>query len=508
MQDPLWRQAMAEEHQALLDNKTWSLVPRPPQANVVSGKWIFRHKFHSDGTLARYKARWVLRGFSQRPGLDYDETFSPVVKPATIRLVLQIAVSSSWPIRQLDVKNAFLNGYLDEVVYCQQPPGFVDPAHPDHVCRLHKSLYGLKQAPRAWYQRFAAYLSTIGFVASVTDTSLFVLRSAADTAYLLLYVDDIIVTASSSAFLQHLLDRLHSEFAMTDLGDLHFFLGIAVRRSSTGLFLSQRQYAVDLLQRAGMSDCHPCTTPIDTQAKLSDIEGELVTDATDYRSLAGALQYLTLTRPDLSYAVQQICLHMHAPRQPHLALVKRVLRYVRGTLDLGLHLSASSSTALTAYSDADWAGCPDTRRSTSGYCVYYGDSLISWSSKRQTTVSRSSAEAEYRAVAHVVAECCWLRQLLQELHRPLSSATVVFCDNVSAIYMSSNPVQHRRTKHIEIDIHFVREKVSLGEVRVLHVPSALQFADVMTKGLPTQLFLDFRSSLCVREPPAVTAGGC
>jgi hypothetical protein len=386
--------------------------------------------------------------------------------------------------------------------------GFVDPAHPDHVCRLHKSLYGLKQAPRAWYQRFAAYLSTIGFVASVTDTSLFVLRSAADTAYLLLYVDDIIVTASSSAFLQHLLARLHSEFAMTDLDDLHFFLGIAVRRSSTGLFLSQRQYAVDLLQRAGMSDCHPCTTPIDTQAKLSDIEGELVTDATDYRSLAGALQYLTLTRPDLSYAVQQICLHMHAPRQPHLALVKRVLRYVRGTLDLGLHLSASSSTALTAYSDADWAGCPDTRRSTSGYCVYYGDSLISWSSKRQTTVSRSSAEAEYRAVAHVVAECCWLRQLLQELHRPLSSATVVFCDNVSAIYMSSNPVQHRRTKHIEIDIHFVREKVSLGEVRVLHVPSALQFADVMTKGLPTQLFLDFRSSLCVREPPAVTAGGC
>ncbi|XP_071683636.1 uncharacterized mitochondrial protein AtMg00810-like [Lolium perenne] len=420
---------MADEHQALLDNKTWSLVPRPPQANVVSGKWIFRHKFHSDGTLARYKALWVLRGFSQRPGLDYDETFSPVVKPATIRLVLQIAVSSSWPIRQLDVKNAFLNGYLDEVVYCQQPPVFVDPAHPDHVCRLHKSLYGLKQAPRAWYQRFAAYLSTIGFVASVTDTSLFVLRSAADTAYLLLYVDDIIVTASSSAFLQHLLDRLHSEFAMTDLGDLHFFLGIAVRRSSTGLFLSQRQYAVDLLQRAGMSDCHPCTTPIDTQAKLSDIEGELVNDATDYRSLAGALQYLTLTRPDLSYAVQQICLHMHAPRQPHLALVKRVLRYVRGTLDLGLHLSASSSTALTAYSDADWAGCPNTRRSTSVYCVYYGDSLISWSSKRQTTVSRSSAEAEYRAVAHVVAECCWLRQLLQELHRPLSSATVVFCDN-------------------------------------------------------------------------------
>jgi hypothetical protein len=186
--------------------------------------------------------------------------------------------------------------------------------------------------------------------------------------------------------------------------------------------------------------------------------------ATEYRSIAGALQYLTLMRPDISYVVQQICLHMHAPRTPHLALVKRVLRYIHGTMDFGLTLRASSSTSLMAYSDTDWAGCPDSRRSTSGYCVYYGDSLISWSSKRQNTVSRSSAEAEYRAVAHAIAECCWFRQLLQELHHPLTSDTLIYCDNVSAIYMSSNPVQHRLTKHIEIDIHFVREKVSLGKV--------------------------------------------
>jgi hypothetical protein len=228
-------------------------------------------------------------------------------------------------------------------------------------------------------------------------------------AYLLLYVDDIIITASSTPLLQRLLDRLHSEFTMTDLGDLHYFLGIAVMRSSDGLFLSQRQYAADILQRAGMSECHSSATPVDTHAKLSASDGDLLPDGTEYQSLAGGLQYLTLTRPDISYAVQQICLHMHAPRTSHLALVKRVLRYVRGTMDFGLHLCASSSTSLTAYSDADWAGCPDSRRSTSGYCVYYGDSLISWSSKRQTTVSRSSAEAEYRAIAHAVAECCWLR---------------------------------------------------------------------------------------------------
>jgi hypothetical protein len=294
---------------------------------------------------------------------------------------------------------------------------------------------------------------------------------------------------------------------MTDLGDLHHFLGISVTRSSDGLFLSQRQYAVDLLQRAGMAECHPTSTPVDTRAKLSTTDGTPVADATEYRSLAGALQYLTLTRPDLAYAVQQVCLFMHDPREPHLALLKRILRYVKGTLSTGLHIGAGPVSSFTAYSDADWAGCPDSRRSTSGYCVFLGDNLVSWSSKRQTTVSRSSAEAEYRAVAHAVAETCWLRQLLQELHAPLSSATIVYCDNVSAVYMIANPVHHRRTKHVEIDIHFVRDQVALGQVRVLHVPSSHQFADIMTKGLPVQLFTEFRSSLCVRNPPAQTAGG-
>jgi len=253
---------------------------------------------------------------------------------------------------------------------------------------------------------------------------------------LLLYVDDIILTASSADLLRRLTGLLHSEFAMTDLGDLHHFLGISVTRSSDGLFLSQRQYAVDLLQRAGMAECHSTSTPVDTRAKLSATDGAPVADATQYRSLAGALQYLTLTRPDLAYAVQQVCLFMHDPREPHLALLKRILRYVKGTLSTGLHIGAGPVSSLTAYSDADWAGCPDSRRSTSGYCVFLGDNLVSWSSKRQTTVSRSSAEAEYRAVAHAVAETCWLRQLLQELHAPLSSATIVYCDNVSAVYMT------------------------------------------------------------------------
>jgi histone deacetylase 1/2 len=294
---------------------------------------------------------------------------------------------------------------------------------------------------------------------------------------------------------------------MMDLGILHHFLNIAVTHDSQGLFLSQRQYILDLLTRAGMLDCQPSRTPVDTSSKLSS-DGEPFFDASLYRSLAGALQYLTLTRPELSYAVQQACLFMHDPRVPHYNHVKRILRYLKGTLDHGLHINNSSPATLTAYSDADWAGCPDTRRSTSGYCVFLGNNLISWSSKRQITVSRSSAEAEYRAVAHAVAETVWLRQLLTELHRPLQQATIVYCDNISAVYMSSNPVQHRRTKHIEIDIHFVREKVALGQVRVLHVPTTAQFADIFTKGLPTQPFSDIRFSLNVVEPHVDTAKGC
>ncbi|GJR99551.1 ribonuclease H-like domain-containing protein, partial [Tanacetum coccineum] len=207
-----------------------------------------------------------------------------------------------------------------------------------------------------------------------------------------------------------------------------------------------------------------------------------------------------------SYAVQQVCLYMHDPREPHFSALKRILRYIRGTIDHGLQLFSASTTSLVAYSDADWAGCPTTRRSTSGYCVFLGNNLLSWSSKRQHTLSRSSAEAEYRGVANAVAETCWLRNLLRELHTPLTTATLMYCDNVSAVYLSSNPVQHQRTKHIEIDIHFVRDLVAAGHIRVLHVPSRYQFADIFTKGLPSALFEEFRSSLSVRCTPTPTAG--
>jgi len=508
LRDPDWQQAMQAEFDALQANGTWTLVPCPAHANIITGKWLFKNKLQPDGSLERRKARWVVRGFSQRPGVDFHQTFSPVVKPATIRTVLHLAATRRWPVHQLDVKNAFLHGDLTERVYCYQPAGFVDKDRPTHVCQLVKSLYGLKQAPRAWFLRLGGHLLRMGFAASRSDSSLFIYQRGVHAAYLLVYVDDIILTASSPALLRQIVDQLRQEFAIKDLGELRFFLGIQVRRDQAGFHLNQAQYTEDILERAGMANCKPASTPVDVTPKLSAKAGEPAADGAFYRSITGALQYLTLTRPDIAYGVNQACLHMHSPRDVHWNLVKRILRYLRGTIDTGIIISAAPSTTLKVYSDADWAGCPDTRRSTSGYCVFLGDSLVSWSSKRQTTVSRSSAEAEYRAVANAAAECCWLRNLLRELHVGIDKATVIYCDNVSAVYLSENPVHHRRTKHVELDIHFVREKVALGQFKVLHIPTRYQFADIMTKGLPTPLFTEFRDSLCIRSPDAPTAGGC
>ncbi|GKB41462.1 ribonuclease H-like domain-containing protein [Tanacetum coccineum] len=445
LRDPNWKQAMCDEYKALIDNNTWVLVPRPQNVNIVHSMWLYKHKYNADGSLSRYKARLVANARSQQQGIDCDETFSPVVKPATIRTVLSLTVSRQWSIHQLDVKNAFLHGHLTETVYMHQPPGFTDLNHSDYVCLLQKSLYGLKQAPRAWFQRFSSYAIRAGFYHRKTDSS-------------------------STALMQRIISFLHAEFAMTDLGPLNYFLGISATRTTAGIFLSLTKYATEILERAQMLNCNPCRTPVDTEKKLGP-EGSPITDPTLYRSLAGALQYLTFTRPNLSYVLFQ-----------------------------------STTSQLIAYSDANWAGCPATRRSTSGYCVYLGDNLLTWSSKRQDTLSRSSAEAEYRGVANDVAETSWICNFLRELHNPLFTSTLFYCDNVSAVYMSANPVQHQRTKHIEIDIHFAREKVAAGHVRVLHVPSRFQYADIFTKGLPYPLFADFRSSLSVCKAPAPTAG--
>ncbi|XP_019168035.1 PREDICTED: uncharacterized protein LOC109163785 [Ipomoea nil] len=352
--------------------------------NVVGCKWVFRTKRKADGTIERHKARLVAKGFNQVAGQDFFETFSPVVKPTTVRLLLSLAISRGWVIRQLDVHNAFLNGNLAETVYMRQPPGYEDQSRPDDVCLLQRSLYGLKQAPRAWFNRLHAFLVSVGFSPSKNDVSLFIYTRASICLYLLVYVDDILVMGSDASCVTRLLTDLASEFKIRDMGAPSFFLGIETVSKDGGLFLSQQRYMRDILSRAGMVDCKPLATP--------------------YRSLAGALQYLTVTRPDLSFAVNRVCQHMHSPTTEHWAMLKRVLRYVKGTLHFGLFIRPSSSVAVHAFSDSDWAGDPTDRKSTSGFAVFLGGNLISWSCRKQRTVARSSTKAEYKALADVSAK--------------------------------------------------------------------------------------------------------
>lgn len=425
---------MDEEIRALQQNDTWTLVPRPANTNIVGSKWVFRIKYLPDGSVERFKARLVAKGYTQVPGLDYTDTFSPVVKATTVRVVLSIAVTNKWPLRQLDVKNAFLNGTLIERVHMEQPPGYIDPRFPTHVCLLKKALYGLKQAPRAWFQRFSSFLLTLGFSCSRADTSLFVFHQQSNIIYLLLYVDDIIVTGNNSSLIDSFTRKLHSEFATKDLGSLSYFLGLEASPTPDGLFISQLKYARDILTRAQLLDSKPVHTPMVVSQHLT-ADGSSFSDPTLYISLVGALQYLTITRPDIAYAVNSVSQFLHAPTADHFLAVKRILRYVKGTLHFGLTFRPSTvPSTLVAYSDADWAGCPDTRRSTSGYSIYLGNNLVSWSAKKQPTVSRSSCESEYRALATTAAELLWVTHLLHDLKVPISQQPLLLCDNKSAIF--------------------------------------------------------------------------
>lgn len=503
--NPDWFAAMQSEYQALLDNQTWSLCPRPKDRNVIHNKWVYKLKQKPDGTIDRYKARLVAKGFEQRDGIDYTETFSPVIKPATIRLLLAIALHFDWPIKQLDVSNAFLHGFLNEEVFMEQPQGFVDRTFPNHVCRLHKAIYGLKQAPRAWYTRLTQALQGLGFTGSLLDTSLFMYHNDSVHIYVLIYVDDILVTGSHSSSILGLIQSLQKEFKMKDLGDLSYFLGIHVHRTSTGMHLNQAKYIYTLLDRTNMLGAKPYSAPCVSGQKLSKLEGDPLPDPTIYRHIVGALQYCTLTRPDISYSVNQLCQFLHCPTTVHFTAAKRVLRYLKGTIDHGLFFQPGP-LQLAAYCDSDWAGDPLDRRSTSGYGVFLGNCLISWQAKKQPIVSRSSTEAEYRAMAFATAELYWLRMLFKDLQCSIKSTPQLWCDNMGALALASNPIFHARTKHVEVDYHFIREKVLNKDIIPRYISTADQIADVFTKGLTSSRFLLLKDKLMVTASPISLTG--
>lgn len=483
----VWRDAMSEEFNALIKNGTWKLVTPTPTMNIVGSKWVFRIKRRADGSIDRYKARLVAKGYHQQPGIDFSETYSPVIKPITIRTVLSMAVTAGWEMKQVDVSNAFLHGNLSETVYMAQPPGFAHSQFPKAVCELKKAIYGLKQAPRAWFSRLSSRLLDLGFVGSKSDSSLFIFNSSGIRLLALVYVDDIILTGSDSTAIDRLIKALSEDFPIKELGNLKFFLGIEVTTLPHGIHLSQHRYISDILQRTNMTLAKPITSPMASSPPLSKFLGISLTDASLYRSTVGALQYLSITRPDIAFAVNKVSQFMHDPRDVHWSAVKRILRYLKHTVTHGLEIKRSSCTQLTAYTDADWAGCPDDRKSTSGFCVFLGVNLISWCSKKQPTVSRSSTESEYKAIANAAAELTWLQSLLSELGVFLSSAPNLLCDNIGATYLTSNPLFHARTKHIAIDYHFVRDKVAAKTLVVKFLSCKDQLAEclpVFSNSLP------------------------
>ena len=404
LQDEGWTNAMGTEMENHRVAHTWDLVPPPADVEPLNCGWVHRTKLCSDGTLDKLKSRLVARGNEQKEGIDYLETFSPVVRIATIRTVLHVATVKKWSIKQLDVQHAFLHGDLNETVYMKQPPGFEDSSHPHYVCKLRKAIYGLKQAPRAWFDKFSSFLLEFRFKCTTQDPSLFVYLNGQDTMYLLLYVDDMLLAGSNDKLVQQLLEGLNKEFRMNDMGSLQYFLGIQAHFHDEGVFLCQEKYAMDLLTTAGMIDCATMATPLPLRPNQVLGQDTVFSDPSYLRSLAGKLQYMTLTQPDIQFAVNFVCQKMHAPTIADFTNFKRVLRYIKGTLQFGINLTGATDFTLRAYSDSDWSGCRDTSRSTGGLCTFLGTNIISWSAKKHPTVSRSSTEAEYRTMSYAAEE--------------------------------------------------------------------------------------------------------
>lgn len=494
--DRSWMEAMEAELEMINKNETWELVSRPENKKVIGVKWVYRTKYNADGSLNKHKARLVVKGYSQQYGEDFLETFAPVARLDTIKLLFALAAQKQWKVHQLDVKSAFLNGFLKEEIFIEQPEGFEVAGHEDKVYKLRKALYGLKQAPRAWYDRVDAYLTKLGFVKSLSEPTLYVKRSEFETLLIVsLYVDDLLVTGSKVELIDEFKIQMQQVFEMTDLGVMTYFLGMEVHQSDRGIFISQQTFALKILGKFCMQNCKAISTPVAQGEKLTSNGDQQRVNERHYRSLVGCLLYLTATRPDIMFGVSLLSRFMHCCNEAHLKAAKRVLRYIKGTANFGVMFESGKELKLEGYSDSDWAGSLDDMKSTSGYLFTLGSGMFCWSSKKQQTIAQSTAEAEYIAAAGTVNQAIWLRKLLHDLNETQDEATEIWVDNQSAVAIAKNPVFHGKTKHFKIKLHFVREAEQAKEVSLVHCSSGAQLADIMTKPLGAARFESLRSAI-------------
>jgi Reverse transcriptase (RNA-dependent DNA polymerase) len=510
---PLWQQAMDREMKTLEGAGTWETVPRPPGRNIVGSKWVYRVKRTADGAIDKYKARLVARGFTQVYGTDYFETYSPVAKMTSFRTILALAARHDWDVDSFDFDGAYLNGELgeNEVIYMQNPPGY--DSGEGSVKYLKKSLYGLKQAGRKWYDTLKRSLADLGFRVSDADPGVFHTRVGEHPIIIAVHVDDCAITSSSGELLQDYKRKIDAQHSITDLGPIHWLLGIKITRdrSVRTLSLAQGSYIDTIIKRFNLGDAKPIPFPMSpgisfsTKDAPADKTEAMRMAKTPYREAIGSLMYACVaTRPDISFAVSTLSQFLENPGEAHWEAAKRVFRYLAGTKGHTLTYGGERHE-LTGYTDADGAS-QDHRRAISGHAFLIDGGVISWSSRKQELVTLSTAEAEYVAATHAAKEGIWLRRLIGELFGTFSEPTIMHCDNQAALTLATTDNFHARTKHIDIRYHFIRHTVNSGAIKLVYCPTDDMVADILTKALPAWKVKGHSAALGLRGSGEIRAG--
>lgn len=492
-----WKAAMQNEINSFQHNNVWKLVDKPTNVNIVKNKWVFKVKHDADGNIVRYRARLVAKGFTQKYGIDFTETFSPVVKHSSVRILIALAAQMNLEIDHLDVQTAFLHGDLKEKIYMSQPEGFIKPGEEDKVYLLKKAIYGLKQSSRVWNSKAKNILIKLGYKQCKNEPCVFIKRKNNNSIVIIaLYVDDFFVFYNDFNEVKILKASLENNFKIKDLGPITHALGMKIERDRDKheIKISQKQYLISVLTRFGMLECNPVRTPLEPNVKLSSAKGETNEEKLPYQQLIGTLMYLSVTtRPDISFAVSYLSQFNISHTQEHWSAAKRILRYLKGTMDLGLVYSKVENCKLVGYVDADWANDPTDRKSFTGYAFTYANAAVSWECHKQTSVALSSTEAEYMALSEAAKESVHLRAFLNEVLGQNSFVTLydnnncvdLYNDNQSAQKIACNPIYHRRTKHIDTRYHFVREIIDDGNIKLIYMPTTTMIADICTKSLPS-----------------------
>lgn len=502
-----WKKAMIDEYQSLMKNETWTLVNLPPDRQAIKCKWVYKVKRRPDGSVERFKARLVAKGCSQKYGFDYTETYSPVARLDSLRLVLSIVAQDDLEMKHFDVRTAFLYGSLNEEIYMQQPQGFIEDE--SKVCKLQKSLYGLKQASKCWNECFTNSLQSFGLQPLQSDSCIFVRRDAQCFLIILIYVDDGLACSNNKDLLDKVIDHLQNKFEMSVM-DPNCFLGLEIKRNRQlrTLHISQRFYIDKLIDKFRMREAQGLCTPADSNLKLfknGTLDGEEhETVNVPYRQLVGSLMYaVCCSRPDIAYATCFLASYSESPKQTHWTALKRILRYLKMTPDEGLLYNGNSKYKgeLIAYSDADHAGDVGNRRSTTGYILMYNDAPIYWKSQKQSSVSLSTTESEFVAACYATCELMATLKLLRELGRHDEAPIRLMVDNQSAISLIRNPNARSRIKHIDIKFKFVQEKEAEGIIKTHYISSNDQVADILTKALPNDLFENCKANLGMQKKP-------